>query len=105
MVTNAKVETPIFLGVDGGGSKCRAVIVCDDCTVIGTGIRGPANPFQGFDQSIHSITAATQQALANAGLAQESSKKLYACLGLAGVNVPAVHQQLVQWSHPFLDML
>jgi glucosamine kinase len=95
----------LFLGVDGGGSKCRAVIVSADGTVLGSGVAGPANPFQGYDQSLHSITRATQQALASAGLVVETSAQLHACLGLAGVNLPAIQQRLMGWSHPFADLL
>lgn len=103
-MTDTANQTPLFLGVDGGGSKCRAVIAGADGVVLGSGVGGPANPFQNFDQSIHSITTATSQALTSAGLAQESSRNLRACLGLAGVNVPAVHQRVMQWAHPFREM-
>jgi glucosamine kinase len=96
---------PLFLGIDGGGSKCRAVIVGADGAVLGSGLGGPASPFQGFEQSIASITAATHRALASAGLEEARARRLHACLGLAGVNLPAVHRQVLEWAHPFSDVL
>jgi glucosamine kinase len=105
MSNGPESDSPLFLGVDGGGTKCRAVIAGADGTVRGTGRGGPANPFQGFEQSIRSILAATEEALASAGLAPDAIRTLHACLGLAGVNLPAIHARVTQWPHPFRHLL
>lgn len=95
----------LYLGIDGGGSKCRAVIVNSRGEPIGEGVGGPANPYQNFQQSLDSVYTATRLALKSAGLSDEASQRLHACLGLAGVNLPAVHHAFSQWQHPYAALL
>lgn len=96
---------PLYLGIDGGGTKCRAVIVGSDGAVLGRGLGGPANPYHGLEQSLKSIRTATEAALHEAGLPAESARRLNACLGLAGVNLPSVHQAMLGWQHEFEQLL
>lgn len=99
------LQPALYLGIDGGGSKCKAVIVTAGGQRLGEGCGGPANPYQNFEQSLDSVHTATRLALASAGLEPSASKQLYACLGLAGVNLPAVHQAFMRWQHPFGQLL
>lgn len=96
-----KADTPLYLGIDGGGSKCRAVIVSSDQQILGEGLSGPANPLRGMKIATDSILAATQQALTCAGLAFNDMSRLVAGAGLAGVNVPQYYQLFSDWQHPF----
>ncbi len=93
-----------YLGIDGGGSTCRARLTSATGEVIGTGISGPANPVHGLHSAQASIMAATELALAAAGLPLTASSRLVAGLGLAGVNLPSVYQAVSQWQHPFHAM-
>lgn len=102
VITNG--SEPLFLGVDGGGSKCRAVIVDSRGEIRGTGLGGPANPYQNFTQALDSVGHATAAALSAAGMAPHQAGQLHACLGLAGVNVPSVHDRLLAWTHPYADI-
>lgn len=95
----------LYLGIDGGGSKCRAVIFNDRGDRLGEGSGGPANPYQDFQQSLDSVFAATRQALQAAGLDISAARRLHACLGLAGVNLPAIHQAFSRWQHPYGQLL
>lgn len=101
MKTMLKADTPLYLGIDGGGSKCRAVIVSSDQQILGEGLSGPANPLRGMKVATDSILAATQQALSCAGLAFNDMSRLTAGAGLAGVNVPQYYQLFTDWQHPF----
>jgi len=94
----------LYLGIDGGGSKCRAVITASDGRVLGEGLGGPANPYFGLERAITSILEATEQALANAGLVPEDKGRLIAGVGLAGVNLPHLFAEVNKWQHPFLRM-
>lgn len=100
-MTSRTTDT-LYLGIDGGGSKCRARVQGDG--VSGVGIAGPANPFQNFEQAQASILAATRAALADAGLEARDMGRLVAGLGLAGVNVPRFYQLMTSWRHPFAAM-
>ncbi|GLX84986.1 ATPase [Thalassotalea loyana] len=93
-----------FLGIDGGGSKCKAIIVSEDNKVLGTGISGPANPIHGFEQATHSITESALLALDDAGLSNVRLSDLVAGVGLAGVNLPVLFEQMSAWQHPFKAM-
>ncbi|WP_088328593.1 BadF/BadG/BcrA/BcrD ATPase family protein [Lacimicrobium sp. SS2-24] len=93
-----------FLGVDGGGSKCRVLLTNELGEALGEGISGPANPNQGLDQAINSILSATEQALKQADLPSHCIDKIHAGVGLAGVNLPKYRRMLEQWDHPFAQM-
>ncbi len=93
-----------FLGIDGGGSKCKAIIVDADNKILGTGISGPANPLHGYEQAVNSITESAKLAIKDAGLAGLELKDVIAGVGLAGVNLPVLFEQMSNWQHPFKQM-
>ncbi|MCL1056995.1 ATPase [Shewanella gelidimarina] len=97
-------EASLYIGIDGGGSKCRATIYTGDFSIVGTGVAGRANPLHGLAQTFQSIEESTQLALADAGLKSTDSKRLIAGLGLAGVNVSRLFQDVMDWQHPFAGM-
>lgn len=100
----SKNSQKLFLGIDGGGSKCKAVVMSDDGTILGTGISGPGNPLHGFEQATHSITESALFALKDAGLEVIALNELIAGVGLAGVNLPILFDQMSAWQHPFKQM-
>ncbi|MCO4800304.1 MAG: ATPase [Colwelliaceae bacterium] len=93
-----------FLGIDGGGSKCKAIIVDADNKILGTGISGPANPLHGYEQAVNSITESAKLAIKDAGLGGLELKDVIAGVGLAGVNLPVLFEQMSNWQHPFKQM-
>ncbi|QOC21762.1 ATPase [Wenzhouxiangella sp. AB-CW3] len=97
-------EASYILGIDGGGSKCRAILVsADGKELLGQGIAGPGNPVRGMDAAISSILDATRQALQSAGLAESAMADLVVGAGLAGVNLPQFYTLFRQWDHPFAE--
>ena len=94
----------MFIGIDGGGTKCRATIYSVKQGVLGTGLGGPANPLHGLERTLESIMVSTQLALRDAGLPLETVHQLYAGLGLAGVNLPSLYDKIMEWEHPFKQM-
>ena len=93
-----------ILGIDGGGSKTRAIIVDINNTIIGSGLSGPANPLHGFEQATHSIKESAELALKDAELGDVKLNELIAGVGLAGVNLPVLFDQMSQWQHPFKQL-
>ncbi|MEE3627524.1 BadF/BadG/BcrA/BcrD ATPase family protein [Nitrospirillum sp. BR 11752] len=77
-----------YLGVDGGGTKCRARLRAADGTLLGEGLGGPANIRLGLDRAWSSILEATHAALAQAGLDASIFPRLHVGLGLAGIVTP-----------------
>lgn len=94
----------IFLGIDGGGSKCKAIVMSGDNKILGTGIAGPANPLHGYEQAINSIAESAKLALKDAGIDERELGHIVAGVGLAGVNLPALFKQMSNWQHPFKKM-
>jgi glucosamine kinase len=80
---------PLFLGIDGGGTGCRAAVADGSGRILGTGAAGPANLMTDPAGTRTNILAATQAALAQAGLGKDDLPRLVAGLGLAGANVAA----------------
>ena len=73
----------VFLGLDGGGTGCRAALADRDGRVLGRAEGGPANIMSDREGALAVILEVAGQALAGrdpAGVA--------ACLGLAGANMP-----------------
>lgn len=97
-------EQPLYIGIDGGGTKCRASIMTADLQLLGTGVGGPANPFQGVQQAKDSICTAAGLALLDTGLPASAINELIAGAGLAGVNVPSLYDVISAWQHPFKTM-
>lgn len=77
---------PLFLGVDGGGSGCRAALADADGLILGEGRGGPANVVSDADGALASVLAAAWGAMAAAGEGDDLGR-LTAVLGLAGANV------------------
>ena len=94
----------LFLGIDGGGSKCKAVIMNADMQILGEGISGAANPFHNLQRAQRSVEDAAELALADAGLEIAMKQHLIAGVGLAGVNLPKYFALMNAWQHPFKSM-
>lgn len=84
----------LFMGVDGGGSRCRARLRDRGGALLGAAEGGGANVYLDLDGALASIRATVAAALAAAGLASQSSPRVHLGLGLAGVSTPAVSRQV-----------
>jgi glucosamine kinase len=92
---------PLFLGIDGGGTRCRARLETADGAVLGRGLAGPASMRFGLELVRDSILAATRQALREAGLGEAQLLDIYAGIGLAGTGHVGAREALESWTHPF----
>lgn len=93
----------IYIGVDGGGTKCRAVVSING-EIKGEGLGGGSNPYQNLERAKNSIEVACRLALENSGLKADDIKNAVAGLGLAGVNIPGPYKAMKEWAHPFKEM-
>ena len=87
----------LLLGIDGGGSKTRALIADREGKVLGVGSAGSSN-YQavGFDEATRGLHQAIAGALESAGLSPETPFAA-ACFGLAGAGRPADHARFSAW--------
>ncbi|EKE44496.1 BadF/BadG/BcrA/BcrD ATPase family protein [Oceaniovalibus guishaninsula JLT2003] len=78
----------IYLGVDGGGTGCRAAFWDTEGRRLGTGLAGPANLTTDFDAGIANVRAAIAAAARDAGLSDDDARGAVCHAGLAGVQSP-----------------
>lgn len=92
---------PILIGVDGGGSRCRARARLADGSPVGEAEGGSANIFTDLDQALSNIVAVSGAALAAGGLGRQDLSRAHVGLGLAGANIPALADALHARALPF----
>lgn len=80
----------LYLGIDGGGTGCRAAVADAAGTVLGRGEAGPANIASDPATATANILAASEAALSAAGGGRIHS----AALGLAGANAAGAAHHL-----------
>jgi glucosamine kinase len=78
----------LLLGVDGGGTHCRARLSRRSGATLAEGISGPANIRLGLEQSFAAVLDAARKCLSGAGLSQADLAGTSACLALAGATEP-----------------
>jgi glucosamine kinase len=97
--------SPLFIGVDGGGTGCRARIEDAEGCLLGTGISGPAALRIGFDRALAEVKKACCAAIEEAGLDSNALSSAHAAVGLAGVGRKGALEQLMQQPHPFRSII
>jgi glucosamine kinase len=82
------------LGIDGGGTSCRAALATADGVVLGRAKSGAANIRTDLTGARTNIVEAARQAFLAAGKDPQLIPQTPAILGLAGANVGTYRQQL-----------
>jgi glucosamine kinase len=81
-----------ILGIDGGGTSCRAAVAGADGRILGRGKSGAANILTDPDNALIHIVGAATAAFEEANIAPSKIGSACALLGVAGSNVgDAVH--------------
>ncbi len=91
----------LLLGVDGGGTQCRARLSDFSGAKLGEATAGPANIRFGLERSFSAILQATTECLVQAGLSSKDSSRITACLALAGASEPKHLAAAQDYPHPF----
>ena len=91
----------LYAGIDGGGSKCSAILFNHKGEFVAQGIAGAANAARDLPLTLHSIVSSIELALKHTKLGLESLSQIHVGAGLAGACVPNVNAKLLSWNHPF----
>ena len=97
----ATAGRPILVGVDGGGTRCRARARWPDGTGIGECVTGTANILAGVEAARDNIIAAVEGALVEGGLTRDDLGRCLVGLGLAGANIPDLSERFLASDLPF----
>lgn len=93
-----------FLGVDGGGTGCRARLEDEDGNVLGQGLSGPATTRLGIAEAWASIARAFGAAIEEAGFGKRQIARTHAGIGLAGIGRKGALEALNAVPHPFASV-
>jgi glucosamine kinase len=91
----------LFIGIDGGGTHCRARIRDGAGRLLGEGTGGPSNLRLGAEVAMASIVAAAKAAASAGGLAESALAGAAVGLGMAGAIDDARNNALLAQPHPF----
>lgn len=98
------MEYSYFLGIDGGGTKCKARLEDAAGNLLSEHISGPANPMRNYELAIKSIQDAIEGVFTKANLEVACATSTHAVIGLAGLNIPSCLVQMNEWKHPFASL-
>ncbi|WP_421693565.1 BadF/BadG/BcrA/BcrD ATPase family protein [Aestuariivirga sp.] len=91
----------LFLGIDGGGSRCRARIRDAAGTLVAEATGGPSNIYQDFDGALATIMATAEDAAARGGV---TTYELHAGMGIAGVVTSVGAEKIEEAQLPFASV-
>ncbi len=94
--------TELAIGIDGGGSSCRAAVADRSGKILGRGTAGPANILSNLQGSLENIILAAKEALRDAALPPETVSSVSAVVGVAGANV-GNYSSRIEKALPFAD--
>ncbi len=95
---------PLLIGVDGGGTQCRARVCDMGGRTLGEGADGPANVRLEPARVMHSILTASRAAVESAGFSADDLHRAHAGLGLAGAAVKSACARLLAEPSPFASI-
>lgn len=102
---NAGGSSSLFLGVDGGGTGCRARLEDGAGNVLGVGIAGPAATRFGIEVCWQAIETAFLHAIKEAGIGDVEVSAIRAGVGVAGFNRKGAQEALQAIPHPFASIM
>ncbi|TKI05236.1 BadF/BadG/BcrA/BcrD ATPase family protein [Martelella alba] len=89
-----------LLGIDGGGTHCRARLTDPQGHILARAQGGSANVFSDFGGATAVVETLVGEVFRQAGLPQTAFRQTTCVAGLAGANVPSVARALAQWRSP-----
>jgi glucosamine kinase len=99
-----EMDESLLLGLDGGGTKCRARLRDARGLLLGEGTGGRANVRLDPEVVWNSVLAATREALAAAKLGEQDLARVHAGMGAAGAGQAAALERFLSRPHPFASM-
>lgn len=91
----------LFIGVDGGGTFCRARLVNNEGTVLGEAVGGSGNPRIGIEAAWKNIMGACKEACYQGDIHPKDYGGITLGLGLAGANQPLEQELVLSQDSPF----
>lgn len=97
-------EQPLYAGLDGGGTGCRARLVNASGRVLAETSGGPANLYQQGRLALQAAEQCIRRLLQEAGFEPRVQHRVHAGLGLAGAELPSSQRLLADWNPPWASV-
>jgi glucosamine kinase len=98
-------QAQVYIGVDGGGTGCRARIEDAQGRALGQGAAGPATTRIGAEKAMQAVREASMAAAVDAGLPPDVLVGASAAVGLAGMDRKGAREALLGCPHPFRSVV
>ncbi len=95
----------LYLGIDAGGSHCRARITDEHGHVLGTGQSGPANTRIGIEALHARLIETCFIATKEARLTEEEIGRIHVGMGIAGITRTGMKAKLKAMPFPFASLM
>jgi glucosamine kinase len=95
----------LLVGVDGGGTRCRARLGAASGERLADAVTGPANIRLGFKPAMVAVMSAIEQCLDQAGRSKRDLSRVTACLALAGASEPTQLAFARRHTYPFAQTI
>lgn len=92
--------TQYFVGIDGGGTSCRARIRNEQGETLGEAKSGSANIMLGVQLAMDSIITAVTEAAKQGGLSDADLNNMHLGMALAGAEQESFWQDFMALPHP-----
>jgi glucosamine kinase len=99
------MRTQWIVGIDGGGTSCRARICNSQGKHLSDAKTGSANILLGVDVAMSSIVDAITLAAKEAGLNEAHFKDMHIGLALAGAEQKSAWLEFMKLAHPFASLI
>lgn len=95
-----------FLGVDGGGTKCRISLADQDLNVIAEAVTAKPSNLQvrEGDAAYEAVTELTRDVFAKAGIPLEAAADTAACFGMAGARLQSARDAFAARPFPYANL-
>lgn len=95
----------LFLGIDGGGTKCRARLRDGAGRLLGEGTGGPCNIRLDPELVWNAILTASHEAFSQAGLRESDLARASVGIGAAGAGQSSAVERILSRPHPFASIV
>jgi glucosamine kinase len=94
-----------FLGIDGGGSTCRARLTDESGVVLAEAAGGPSNLTLGVEVAFAAVAETAEAVFRVAGLPADAMKRTTAGMGMAGANASRLGGPFQAMDWPFAGVV
>lgn len=95
----------LYLGVDAGGTSCKARLTDEKGVVLGVGSAGPANTRIGLELLHATLLGACRQAIDAAGIGEADLPGIRVGMGIAGINRQGMKPKIQALEFPFRSVV